>query len=455
MRAWRQRYGQERLRRVWEYLRTTFWFVPALMGVGAVGLLAAADQWDARLTGAPERDVPWFVYVSAPDDAREVLSTLLSSMITMATLVFSITMVVLSLAANQFGPRLIRSFMASPQTQLVLGTFVMTIVYCMLVLSSIGARGEAGPFPFSTVTIAIALALLSIAVLVFFLHTLARSIVSETVIERVGRELDRVIERLEPLEPGPSSNGADVLPDDLETKSAFFGPSKAGHVQAIRLDRLIDLAEGADVTVALYFRPGDYVAEGGRGIAVYPGDRLDPALASAVQNCILVGAHRTPIQDPEFLIRHLVEIAVRALSPGVNDPYTAVAVTGRLSASVARLMSRGLATGVLRDGGGRLRVAYPVPTYRSLLGTAFDQIRQNGADKPLVAIHLLEAIGRVAEHARLPAQLEALGEQLSLVGEAAKRAIDDPSDRADVARRAEAAERALSRAKAREAASRS
>lgn len=138
------------------------------------------------------------------------------------------------------------------------------------------------------------------------------------------------------------------------------------------------------------------------------------------------------MQDLEFGIRHLVEIAVRALSPGTNDPYTAVAVVHRLSASLARLMGRALPPGVFRDEEGTVRVVCSQPSYASLTAAAFDQIRQNGADKPLIVIHLLKALDRIAEHVRLPAQAEVLAAQLRIVAEDAEREIVSPSDQADM-----------------------
>jgi uncharacterized membrane protein len=133
----------------------------------------------------------------------------------------------------------------------------------------------------------------------------------------------------------------------------------------------------------LHFRPGDYVTGSGQAIGLYPSDRATPELARAVAGAISLGVQRTPVQDLEFSIRHLVEIAVRALSPGINDPYTAVAVIHRLTASLSRLMARAVPRGVFRDEGGEVRVVCPRPTYASLLSASFDQIRQNGTDKPL------------------------------------------------------------------------
>lgn len=155
----------ERLRTLWEFFRTSFWFVPSLMAAGAAGLMAFTVAVERMTTGAGP-DTPWYLYVAEPTDARAVLSTILSSIITMVSLVFSITMVVLTLAASQFGPRLIRSFMANPQTQMVLGTFVMTIVYCLLVLPTVDLRHGAERLPYLSVSIALVLTILSTGLLV-------------------------------------------------------------------------------------------------------------------------------------------------------------------------------------------------------------------------------------------------------------------------------------------------
>lgn len=439
-----KRPSSSRLRTAWDSLRTSFWFVPSVMMVLASGLAAFGFWLDFSLSGRSERQVPWWVYFSRPDDARDVLSTILSSMITMTSLVFSVTIVVLSLAANQFGPRLIRNFMASPQTQVVLGTFVMTILYCLIVLGSIGRRGSEGPFPFSTVTMAIVLMAVSIILLVFFIHTLARSIVSETVIERVGEELDELLDELEPLPANtPQDEPEDAIPEDVERRSAYFGPAVGGYIQGVEFEQLVEIGRSCDAVIGLRFRPGDYVAKGGRAIAVFPRERDGRVLREKILSAIVMGVHRTPMQDPEFPIRHLVEIGVRALSPGTNDPYTAVAVVHRLSASLSRLMELALPPGVFRDENGVVRVICPRPSYMTLTGAALDQIRQNGADKPLVVIHLLEAIARIAEHVTLPSQVKMLREQLRIIGEDAEREIASPADQADVRERIEKTYRAV------------
>ena len=439
------RRNKEHLKRLWEAVETSLWFVPAVMAAAAAALAGIAAWGDRILGNRAAEDVLFLIYVSTPANARELVSTLLSSIITMASLVFSITVVVLTLAASQFGPRLIRSFMASRSTQVTLGVFVMTMVYCLLALVSLGWREGDRVFGYLTVTVAIGLALGCVGLLVFYIHSLARSIMSETVIEKVGRELDSLIEGLRDFgepEPDPRS----LVPDDVDDRGAFLGPGGSGYVQAIEFESIAEAAAKADALVVLFFRAGDYVVEDGKGIAVYPAERASPELSAAIVGAVALGPHRTPVQDIEFSIRHLVEIAVRALSPGINDPYTAVSVVNRLSASLSRIMGRALPEAIFRDEGGALRVLAPRPSYATIISAAFDQIRQNGAEKPVVMIHMFEAVIRIAAHTRTADQRLALGELVEDLVEAAEEGIAHSSDIADVRRWAEKTRDALARA---------
>ncbi len=430
---------------LWDGVRTSFWFVPALMGGLAVVLVWLAHEGDVWISAQPAPDIPAVVYVSAGDDARDVVSTLLGSMMTMTSLVFSITMVVLTLAASQFGPRLIRNFMDSPHTQVVLGTFVMTTIYCLLALGTIGSRSSDQQQAHVSVSIAIGLVLLSLALLVFFLHFLARSIIAESVIERVGKELSSLWDELEPVPEQPGLDAKAQLPGDYRTGAALFGPRRDGYVATIDFPQLVQLAEREDVLIGLDFGPGDYVVQDGLGIGVYPASRSSRQMRVAVQKAITIAYQRTPAQDPEFSVRHLVEIGVRALSPGVNDPYTAVAVINQLSTSLCRLMGRALPAGQLHDTQGRLRVLCRRPTYSTLVGAAFNQLRQNSGGAALVYIHLIEALHRIAEFAQLEVQRDALRQQLKVVCESAARSIPEEYDRQAIEIRAQAAMEKLGR----------
>ncbi len=420
--------GGNAIRALWDAVRTSLWFLPALMSIAAPLLVIGAMAVDSWLGQGEDQQFPWFIYVSKPAQAREFLSTILTSMITMASLVFSITMVVLTLAASQFGPRLIRNFMGRRVTQFVLGTYVMTILYSLLLLASVPEGEESQAF--LSVTIAIVLTVVSVCLLVLFIHTLARSIMSETLIEAVGRELDQGIHDLRPL--GHEDDPEAALPDDFEERAEISGLERFGYVQAIEFERIVEAARAADALVGIYLRAGDYAIDGSRAFGIYPKERVSPELEREIRSAITLGMERTPVQDLEFSIRHLVEIAVRALSPGINDPYSAVAVVHRLSGAWSRLVDKSMPPGVFHDEEGEMRVICPRPTYAILLNASFSQIRQSGAEKPLVLIHLLQAMGKVSRCARTDEQREALRAQVEAVLEDARRAIPNSADLRDV-----------------------
>ena len=417
-------------RALWDAVRTSLWFLPAVLGLTAPALTFGALFLDEWLGQGSDKSFPSLIYVSGPQQARDLLAAILTSIMTMASLVFSITMVVLTLASSQFGPRLIRNFMGRLQTQLVLGIFVMTSIYCLLLLASIEPSGSDESKAYLSVTFAIGLTIVSIALLVFYIHELATSIKSETLIEAVGRELDQGVQELRPL--GQAADPEQALPDDFDERAGLFGVEGSGYVQAIEFKQIIDAAQSADVLVGLYLRAGDFAIQNGRAFGIYPAERATPELASTIANSISLGVHRTPVQDLEFSIRHLVEIAVRALSPGINDPYTAVSVIHRLSSVWPQLMDRAVPRGVFHDDDGHLRMICPRPTYAGLLSASFSQIRQNGTDKPLVLIHLLKAFKAMGYCARTDEQRAALREQVDAVLEDAKRDILNHVDLKDI-----------------------
>jgi uncharacterized membrane protein len=404
------------------------------MSAAGAALALAAPHLDATTP---------YAYTATRTDALALLGMILTSMITMASLVFSLTLVALTLAASQFGPRLIRTYMARRQTQLILGTYALTIVFCLLLVARIGRMPDDAVIAPASLPLATGLTLLSVLLLILHTHTLARSMLSETIIDLEGAELEAGIAALGPFDDASAEDPEALLPPDVARDAHRTGVPRQGYVQAIDFGALVKAAQEAGVLVAFRFRPGDYLIAHGREIAVHPAGRVTPALEDSIGRAFALGPYRTPVQDPAFSIRHLVEIGARALSHAVNDPYTAVAVIDRLSGSLARLMTARLPPGVFRDADGAVRVLCERPTWASLLGGAFDQLRQNGADKPLVAIHLAEAVARVAETTVSPAQTKALRHELRLLADAAEARIDAAHDRAAVAARVAAATEAL------------
>lgn len=420
-----------KLRLLWEALSSSLWFVPSALTVLAIGLAFGTVAADRVLTA----DAGW-TYGGGPEGAREVLGAIAASMITVAGVVFSITIVALTLASQQFGPRLLRNFMRDTGNQVVLGTFIATFTYCLIVLRTI--RSGATEFvPDVSVSVAILLALVSLGVLIYFIHHAAVSIQAPEVIAMVARDLDDGIRRLFPEELGYAP---EAHPDGFmeERAKAFDRQADAvaarqtGYLQSIDGDQLMKLAVENDLVVRLEYRPGDFVISGNALIKVSPAERCDRDLSDRIRGTFVMGTQRTHLQDIEFSIHQLVEIAVRALSPGINDPFTAISCIDRLAAALCLLAQRSIPSPYRHDENDILRVVARVVTFAGVVDSAFNQIRQYGRSSAAVTIRLLEAITRIAECTRRPSDRKALLSQARMIDRGSQEALLEERDRHDV-----------------------
>jgi uncharacterized membrane protein len=417
---------------IWDYVRTSLWFIPSIMILVAVGLAISMLQVDVGL-GSEDRVRAWWINSGDGEDARNLISTLLSAIITMASMAFSVTVVALTLAANSYGSRLIRIFRADLRTQLVLGLFAMTIVYCLIVLRAIHGKAPIPEVPHASVTVGTVLVLICVLALIAFIQGVARSIVADEVVRRVRHDIDNAVAKLPELsqENAPEHAPAD-LPVDFDETAERIPLPYGGYVQAVDYGRILDWAERHDAVLRLEFRPGDFIVGGDRRVSVYPPPPDPEQVREEIGKHIVSGDERTPTQDLEFAFRHLVEVAVRALSPGINDPFTATVVIDRLRGALSRLLGRRLPPETMRDGSGKVRIYRQVTTYEGIVDAAFHQIRQAGSSHPAVLIHMLEAIARIAEHTRLDEQRHALIRHANLIRAAGRRDIPEPMDREDM-----------------------
>ncbi|MBP2295052.1 DUF2254 domain-containing protein [Azospirillum rugosum] len=417
----------DRLRHYWTFLRGSLWFVPLLMSLAAVALAVLLLTHRGLLPdGAVEL---WLVYSGDPESARQLMGALLSGIITMTSLVVSITVVVLTLAAGQLGPRLVRNFISDPQTQAVLGLFVATILYLLVVFRSIGGPSTNG-IPHLAVSVGTGLSALCLFVLLFFVHKLARAIMYDNVVRDVTRELRATIDRLLPGADSPLS--APVPPPE---DAVWIGLGHDGYVEAIDFDTLVREARSAEVVLWIMVRPGHYVLTRGDHVAVHPPEACSDALLKAIRGAFIIGAERTPTQDLEYGIRQLVEIALRALSPGINDVFTAIAVIDNLSSALSQIFERPLEAAARCDDDGKLRVVRNVTDYDGLVRAAFDQIRQAGNAMPAVLIRLTEGVARLAPYTRTDEQRRPLLDQLALIEAAGEHGIVQDRDRATLRQR--------------------
>jgi len=411
-------------------VRTSLWLVPLLMFHLGLALAFGALWLDSSGLASDGEASSWMNSGSG-EDARNLLSTLLTAVISLAGIVFSITVVALSLAASAYGPRLIRTFQASRATQFALGTFALTIVYLLLVLRVLRGEGAAGEVPHMAVTLGSLLALGCVLALVGFLQSVSSLLIADEVVRRVRHVFDRVIQDLPPIEDDHRPVAAD-LPDDFELRAGRLRLPREGYVQAMEFHQIQAWAQAHDAIVRLDIRPGDFAVDGDHRVLVYPAPVDLEKARRQIGRFIVSGPRRTPDQDYEFAIRHLVEVAVRALSPGINDPFTAMAVVDRLHGALARLARRRLPGPLLHDEAGALRVVRRVSDFAGIVDAAFDQIRQSAAGKPSVLIHMLQAITALAEHLGTETQRSALRRHAGLIRAALGAA--DVSAAADVDR---------------------
>ena len=366
---------------------------------GACILGSLLTTWlDDRYNEWWPENIRWF-YTGSADGARTLLSAIAASMIGIAGVVFSVTMVVLTLASGQFGQRLLGNFMRDLGNQVVLGTFTSAFVYCLLILRTV--QGESGGrqfVPQMGIMVSLLLGLAGLAVLIYFIHHTATTIQAPVIVATIAADLRTAIDEL--LPSGSHATQADVqgevqLPGDLETHCALVRAGEGGYVQRVEMADLMQEAVRCDCIVRMMRRPGQFVQGDEPVLAVYPADRLNEDLADALRQTFTIAEQRTLAQDVEFAIDQLVEIAARALSPGINGQATAVLCVDRLGEGLSQIACKQIPSMYHLDERGRLCViGYPV-SFAALAGAAFNEVRQYARGSLPVQLRLLDAFTRI------------------------------------------------------------
>jgi len=418
-----------------EALRTNLWLVPTVQIALAVAAFAgtyALDRaaYDGSLT------LPSFVISGTADAARQILTATAAAVITVVTLVFSITIVTLTLASTQFGPRMLRNFIRDRITQFTLGSFVATFVYAILALVSIGPADHGEFVPHLSITVTMALVVADVLVLVVFIDHIAKSIQLPQVIASIAGDLSRAIDaeagaldRVD-VKTGPSLSEMQVR---LDEDSGVVRAPSSGYLQYVSVDTLIDIASPSQAVIRLLHRPGHFVVEGEPLANVWPADAA-PGVARALGGAHATGPHRTLTQDLSFAVDQLVEIAIRALSPAVNDTFTALACIDWLGDGLGKIVASWRPATVHRDAGGRVRVITVAASLRRLVERAHDKIRQASRGMPAVMIRQLEALAKVMARTTSAEQRELLLEQAAMILRSSEESVPEQSDQADVRR---------------------
>ncbi len=422
------------LRSEWrrEALRTNLWLVPSIEVILAVALYFGTHALDKAAFDGSLTLPSWMMFGSA-DSARQILTALAAAVITVVGVVFSITIVTLTLASTQFGPRMLRNFIRDRGTQFTLGTFVATFVYATLVLISIGSTGSGRDFvPHLSITIAVGLVAVSMGVLIYFIHHIAMSIQLPQVIASIAKDLSRAIDAESGDDGGPEAGPS--VPELLRRMNDAGGTVPApssGYLQFVQHETLIGLATEKGVVIRLLYRPGHFVVRGHPLATVWPPDAAE-SVSTALRRAHITGSNRTLAQDLAFAVDQLVEIAIRALSPAVNDTFTALTCIDWLGDSLCKVTSRWRPVRVHRDRHGYVRVITAHVSYERLVQRSFEKIRQAGRGMPAVLIRQLEALTKIVEQGTDANERELLLEQATMILRASEESVPEAADRADV-----------------------
>ncbi len=418
-----------------EALRTNLWFVPTTM-VGLAVVLFAATYAVDRAAFHGQVTLPGWVASGSADTARQILIGIAAAIITVAGVVFSITILALQLASQQFGPRMLRNFIRDVGTQVSLGAFVATFAYATLTLGSVGHFESVEFVPHLSVTVALALTLVDLGVLIYFIHHVATTIQLTSVVAGIARDFRATVGELLHDAPEDSQEGAGDarLSEARERLSRDGAPVQAvasGFLQAVGHERLMRIAGSCDATILLLSRPGQFVAQGQPLAVVWPPHAV-AEVSDELAGAHIVGASRTLSQDPAFAVDQLVEVAIRALSPAVNDTFTALNCIDWLGDCLCLAARRPFPRGIYRDRGGEVRLIEPAIDLDFLVKRAYDKIRQAGRGMPAVLIRQLENLQRVALALRDGRSSEAVARQADMIMRAAAESIPEHSDQADV-----------------------
>lgn len=354
------------------------------------------------------------IYNGNAEDARSIVKTLLSAMITMTTLVISITMVVLSLSASQLGPRIMKMFMSDPVTKIFIGLFFGSISACFVLTGILhGIEGE-DLLPRYTISFVFLLCFSNLFILLAYVHHISNLSIADNIASRVHEELCTNIHRLN-RQTDKDAEAEKHIEALIEERAQIIYSGSCGYIQSIAYSRMCKIACSNDFVMKLLCKPGDYVLERTPIAKVYPKEQMNGEVHKEIDDCIVYGSVRTATQDILYAQRHLVEIGLRALSPGINDDYTAIITLNKLASSTAEVFKLGLPRFAHYDDNSDLRVIASSVTESEVVLNAFSQIRDAGQAKPDVLIHIVRLIKTLQELAENKGAKDALAYQLLCV----------------------------------------
>jgi len=409
---------------LWNRLRANFWLLPTLMALFIFGLSFLTIYWDRNFEN---QDFLFYsIWQGDAEGARQLLFAIASSIMTITGVVFSLTIVSLSLASTQHGSGIIGNFMKDIGTQIVLGTFISTSIYALLILRTV--RGNVHPFiPNLSITVSLGLAILCLSMLVYFIHHLSVGLKSSDIILRITNDLNHVIK--DSLKDYCSIKKISKNNDNEKENKFEILSTKIGYLQAIEYQSLIDIAQKNQFTIELYVHPGSFLRQESLLAKIASSD-LTEEVKQSIYKSFLIGKERNSTQDIEYMIDQVVTIALRSLSKNANDTFTANYCIDQLGAALCLICKKELNPPYYANNSYIKFISGPI-TFEGLIDASFNQIRQHGSLNPSILIHLLETLLSILPYTQTYDQKNSLKKHAIMSENAGNRLLEE-RDRLDV-----------------------
>ncbi len=423
-----------KLKTWWSGWRSSLWFVPTVMVTISIALALGLIEIDSRIKPEWLNDFPR-TFGAGADGSRGMLSAIAGSMITVAGLTFSLTLAAIAQTSSQYTSRVLRNFMRDRTNQFVLGSFVSIFAYCLIVLRTIRGGDEGRFIPSIAVLFGLLLALLSIGVLILFIHHIASSLQASTIISKVADETSEAIEHLFPTDMGDEADEAEKRQFDEELAHRLWQTvtaNRIGYIQGVDVDALFEFAREHQIIIRMEHGIGDFLTEKSPLVSIaVEGEAFSDDAKNKMREIYNINHFRTVDQDVEFGVRQIVDIAMKALSPGINDTTTAIFCVDYLGAILEQLACRRIETPYRKDGEA-VRLVSKSPTFAKFVATAFDQIRINAEGNAAILERQLKALINTARCTKTASRTQVLRDHVRLIAEQAARTLETDYEKAQV-----------------------
>lgn len=422
------------MRKTFESLRTSLWFLPTLIVFSSVCCALLLLEVDIYLED-PQFAKHWpRLFGAGSDGSRELLAVIASSVITVAGVAFSITVVVLALASSQYSPRVLRNFMRDWHNQTVLGGFLGIFAYCLVVLRTVRGEDHNAFVPSLAILGSLIFAFVGIGLLIYFIHHIASSIHTTSIVRSVHDETIEAIQIVFPRrlqEIGNPSSDASATKNLFEHQRVVWRPvasTSTGYIKTVNLKSLFHFAREKSLMIKMDKCVGQFVVK--RMPIAYVNQSINQECCEKIMSAFDLGNERTLEQDVGYGIRQLVDVALKGLSPGINDTTSSLICIDHLGAILAHLADRETEEIPLLTEGG-FGVIPAGPSFQWLVAETFNQVRQNGEKNPVVLLRIVETVTMVMQQTSDPQRIQILKEQANHVKDVARASIHE-RDRTEI-----------------------